>query len=66
MGILRSTVNHQHLAVGAVTLGAPAAYAGGRCVDRDQEPDEYRWEDSRLPNGVIDPDGTVIPDPVEL
>lgn len=55
MGILRSDSDHMGLRVGKVTLGQAA-----RDVDADGKPvGEYRWDDGRIPNGVINEDGTI-------
>jgi hypothetical protein len=62
MGTLRSNFNHSGMDVGGLTLGEPA-----RDVDKDNEPvGEYRWDDSRLPNGEIGIDGTITQDEMEL
>jgi len=61
MGTLRSTIDHAGLIVNRVTLGQPA-----RDIGENEEPvGEYRWDDSRLPNGEIAIDGTVKLDEVE-
>lgn len=61
MGTLRSTTDHSGLTVNGVTLGDPA-----QDMDDDGEPfGEYRWDDSRLPNGVIEDDGTITVDEQE-
>jgi hypothetical protein len=58
MGTLRSTTDHTGMVVNKITLGDPV-----RDVDADGQPvGEYRWDDSRLPNGVIEDDGSVTLD----
>jgi hypothetical protein len=58
MGTLRSITDHTGLMVNGITLGQPA-----RDMDNNDEPiGEYRWDDSRLPNGVIEDDGTITLD----
>jgi hypothetical protein len=56
--------NHTGMVVRGLTLGEPA-----RDLDDEGEalPDsEYRWDDSRLPNGEITTDGEIIVDESEL
>jgi hypothetical protein len=61
MGTLRSETNHTGLMVYGITLGQPA-----RDMDDNGEPvGEYRWDDSRLPNGVVEDDGTITLDETE-
>jgi hypothetical protein len=61
MGTLRSMTDHIGLMVNGITLGEPA-----RDVDDNDEPvDEYRWDDSRLPSGVISDDGEITVDEVD-
>ena len=63
MGTLRSMSDHTGLVVNSITLGQPA-----RDTDDNGEPlldGEYRWDDSRLPNGVIQDDGTITIDEPE-
>jgi hypothetical protein len=61
MGTLRSTYDHTGMQVNGITLGEPA-----RDVNENEElVGEYRWDDSRLPNGEIEIDGTVRLDEVE-
>jgi hypothetical protein len=58
MGILRSSTDHAGLVVNGIALGDPA-----RDTDKDDLPiGEYRWDDSRLPSGVIEDDGTLTLD----
>jgi len=58
MGTLRSMSDHTGLIVNGITLGQPA-----RDVDEKDNPvGEYRWDDSRLPNGVIEDDGSLTLD----
>jgi len=58
MGTLRSTFNHTGMEVNGILLGEPA-----RDVDDDNDPvGEYRWDDSRLPNGHINKAGTITVD----
>jgi len=61
MGTLRSASDCSGMEVNDITLGQPA-----RDVDDNDEPvGEYRWDDSRLPNGVIEDDGTITLDETE-
>ena len=63
MGTLRSTSDHTGLVVNGITLGQPA-----RDTDDNGElllDSEYRWDDSHLPNGVIEDDGTITIDESE-
>jgi hypothetical protein len=61
MGTLRSATDHSSMVVNGITLGEPA-----RDVDDNGEPvGEYRWDDSRLPNGVIDDSGEITLDEVD-
>jgi hypothetical protein len=58
MGTLRSTTDHSGMIVNGITLGEPA-----RDFDDEEQPvGEYRWDDARLPNGVIEDDGTITLD----
>lgn len=59
MGVLRSATDHAGLVVGKVTLGQPAPLAAGEPCAAGEEPDEYVWSDSRLPNGTVDEAGAV-------
>jgi len=55
MGTLRSLTNWSHqMTVNGVELGDP--------VELDDDPTTFEWDDSRIPNGLIDADGNVIPD----
>jgi hypothetical protein len=61
MGTLRSMTDHTGRMVNGITLGEPA-----RDVDDNGEPvGEYRWDDSRLPNGLIDHSGEITLDEVD-
>jgi hypothetical protein len=61
MGTLRSTTDHSGMMVNGITLGHPA-----RDFDNNDEPcGEYRWDDSRLPHGVIDDSGEITLDEVD-
>lgn len=58
MGTIRSNTDHSGMLVNGITLGDPA-----RDVDDNGEPvGDYRWDDSRLPSGVIEGDGTLTLD----
>jgi hypothetical protein len=61
MGTLRSTNDHTGLMVNGITLGQAAREVN----DNDEPVGEYRWDDSRLPNGVIEDDGTITLDEIE-
>jgi hypothetical protein len=61
MGTLRSATDHTGLMVNGVTLGQPARDTG-----KDGEPvGGYRWDDSRLPDGVISDSGDITVDEVD-
>jgi hypothetical protein len=61
MGTLRSATDHSGMTVNGITLGDPA-----RDIDANDEPvGEYRWDDSRLPDGVIDDSGEITIDEVD-
>jgi hypothetical protein len=63
MGTLRSMTDHTGLQVNGVTLGEPARDLG---EDGEVLPDgEYRWDDSRLPNGTVDERGEITLDELE-
>ena len=64
MGTLRSRFDHTHLMVNEISLGQPL-----RDYDKNLVPiknSQYRWDDSRLPNGEIMSDGQIIVDEMEL
>jgi hypothetical protein len=62
MGTLRSTMDHNGLMVNGLTLGEAV-----RDMDENDEPvGEYRWDDSRIPDGVIDHSGKITIDEVSL
>jgi hypothetical protein len=55
MGTLRSLTDWSHrMSVNGVEIGDP--------VELDSDPATWEWDDNRIPNGVIDADGNVIPD----
>ena len=55
MGTLRSLTNWSHqMSVNGVELGDP--------VVLDDDPTTFEWNDSRIPTGLIDAEGNVIPD----
>lgn len=63
MGTLRSTIDHTGVTVNGITLGMPVQ-------DTDENGDVipgalFRWDDARLPAGVLLADGTVVPDDME-
>jgi hypothetical protein len=61
MGTLRSASDCTGMKVNMITLGEPA-----RDLDDNNEPiGGYRWDDSRLPNGVIDGNGNIKLDKVD-
>jgi hypothetical protein len=61
MGTLRSETDHTGLMVNGVALGQPA-----RDVDDNEQPiGEYRWDDSRFPDGLLDAEGVLTPDEVD-
>jgi hypothetical protein len=55
MGALTSSTNWEGHNLNGVVLGQP--------VETD---DGYVWDDSRIPSGVIDDDGNIVADDVEL
>jgi hypothetical protein len=62
MGTLRSMTDHSGMMVNGITLGQPA-----QDIDDNGEPvGEYRWDDSRLPDGVIDDGGEITMDEVDV
>jgi hypothetical protein len=63
MGTLRSTTDHTGMLVHGIALGEPVLD-----TDENEKPfgGEYCWDDSRLPNGVIEDDGTITPDETDL
>ena len=56
MGTLRSLTDHSGMSVNGVTLGDP--------VELDDDPATFEWDDSRLPNGEIDEEGSITIDEV--
>jgi hypothetical protein len=58
MGTLRSMTDHTGLIVHSIVLGQPVRDID----DNDEQVGEYRWDDSRLPNGVVEDDGTITLD----
>jgi hypothetical protein len=61
MGTLRSVTDYSGMVVNGITLGQPA-----RDMDDNDEPvGEYRWDDSRLPDGVITDSGEITMDEVD-
>ena len=62
MGTLRSSTDHSGNEFNGITLGVPAAYLNGEPCPVGQVPDEYLWDDSRLPTGTIDADGNLVVD----
>jgi hypothetical protein len=60
MGTLRSVTDHTGMQMYGITLGDPVRNTGEN--DKPLPGSEYRWDDSRLPNGVIEDDGTITLD----
>jgi hypothetical protein len=63
MGVLRSMKDHSGMKMDGVLLSSPV-----RDYDEDgevEEGSEYRWDDPRIPSGVIDDDGTITLDETE-
>jgi hypothetical protein len=55
MGTLRSHTDwSHHMTVNDVELGDP--------VELDDDPATFEWDDSRIPNGEILADGTIVID----
>jgi hypothetical protein len=64
MGTLRSATDHTGKIVNGLTLGEAVQDLG---KDGEALPNsEYRWDDSRLPDGEITSDGEIIVDESEL
>jgi len=61
MGTLVSDTDRSGMVVRDVILGQPARDLNGN----GQPTGPYRWDDSRLPSGVIATDGTIIIDEPE-
>lgn len=62
MGRLRSASDCSGLTVNGVTLGDPTFTDE---MNTDADPLLFAWDDPRLPNGVIEDDGTITPDATE-
>lgn len=62
MGILRSASDCTGMTVRGVTLGQPTFTDD---VGFNGAP-LFAWDHERLPTGVIEDDGTVVPDPEEI
>ena len=58
MGTLRSLTDHSGMSVNGVTLGDP--------VELDDDPSTFEWDDSRFPDGVIDAEGNITVDEVDV
>jgi hypothetical protein len=58
MGTLRSLTDHSGMIVNGVILGDP--------VELDDDPLSFEWDDSRFPDGVIDDEGKITIDEVEV
>lgn len=64
MGTLRSASDCTGLTVGKITLGEPTFTDEMPSLDAD--PILFAWDDSRLPNGVIEDDGSITIDEQEV
>lgn len=62
MGTLRSASDCTGLSLNNVVLGQPT-FTDAR--DETVTPVLYAWDDPRLPNGVIEDDGSITPDDEE-
>lgn len=62
MGMLRSASDCTGMTVRGVTLGDPT-FTDDAGLDADPL---FGWDHERLPNGVIEDDGTVVPDSEEI
>jgi hypothetical protein len=62
MGTLRSASDCSGLVINGVTLGDPTFTNE---MQPDANPILFAWDDSRLPNGVIEDDGTITFDQSE-
>lgn len=58
MGVLRSEVDYRGIEVNGVALGEPAYQQDEQGV----RVGSFRWDHFRLPNGVIDAEGLIVPD----
>lgn len=63
MGTLRSASDCTGLHVRGITLGEPTFTDAD---DATVTPSLFAWDDSRLPSGVIEDDGTITPDDEEI
>ena len=63
MGTLRSASDCSGLTVNGVTLGSPTFTDDVPTFDADLI--LFAWDDSRLPNGFIENDGTITIDELE-
>lgn len=59
MGTLRSASDCTGMTVGKITLGDPTFTDA---VDENADPILFVWDDHRIPNGVIEDDGTITID----
>ena len=63
MGTLRSASDCSGLHVNGITLGDPTFTDE---MSPDADPILFAWDDSRLPSGVIEDDGSVTLDETEV
>lgn len=60
MGLLRSATDRSGLTFNGITLGDPTFT--DELPSQDANPLLFAWDDSRLPSGVIEDDGSVTLD----
>jgi hypothetical protein len=64
MGTLRSASDCTGLQINGVTLGEPTFSDAMPALEA--EPLMFAWDDSRLPDGVIEDNGTITLDEIEV
>lgn len=65
MGSLRSKFNHKGLTVNGVTLGDPPILTDDLSAPQAIEDAWFIWDDSRIPSGLIQEDGSIVLDEPE-
>lgn len=63
MGILSSTTNHRGKTVNGVVLGHPTILTSDRKFPSEGTSVDqlcFCWEDYRLPDGILDEEGTIV------
>lgn len=70
MGLLRSKTYAEPLTVNGILLGTPVLLVRDGDTMRPQQPGDgvdalwFCWDDSALPSGVLNDDGSITPDGV--